>query len=49
MTCSGVGRVKRNTTDKVYIGLVPISPKTSPSDLTTPDNGKFFSIIITRF
>jgi hypothetical protein len=34
-----VGFVKRKITVKVYIGLVPISPKTRPRDFIKPFTG----------
>jgi hypothetical protein len=36
MILSSVGFVRRKITVKVYMGLVPISPKTRPKDLTMP-------------
>jgi hypothetical protein len=36
ITFWGVGGIRRKIAVSVYMGLVPISPKTSPMDLTTP-------------
>ncbi len=43
ITFSCVGFVRRNITVSVYIGLVPMSPKTRPSDFITPSKGDSFS------
>ena len=46
ITLSCVGFRRRNTTVTVYIGLVPMSPKTRPRDLIMPFACDCFSIVI---